>query len=101
MTRITSSHPRRRGRSSYACCLTVSRRRLRDVPGVLERQRRNVGVRLWRLPADGLQFNAVRPNDAIVIAAVAALLAAVAILASLRPAIRATVIDPPTALRQE
>jgi len=42
----------------------------------------------------------VRPNDAMVIAAVAALLAAVAILASLRPAIRATAIAL-AAVRQE
>ena len=47
------------------------------------------------------QFNAARPNDAIVIAAVAALLAAVAILASSRPAIRARAIDPLAAQRQE
>ena len=47
------------------------------------------------------QVTAVRPNDAIVIAAVAALLAAVAILASSRPAIRARAIDPLAAQRQE
>jgi putative ABC transport system permease protein len=47
------------------------------------------------------QFNAVQPNDAGAIAAVAVLVAAVAVLASLRPAIRATAIDPLMALRQE
>jgi hypothetical protein len=45
------------------------------------------------------QFNAVPPNDAGAIAAVAVLVAAVAVLASLRPAIRAT-IDPLMALRR-
>jgi putative ABC transport system permease protein len=47
------------------------------------------------------QFNAARPNDAAAIAGVAVLLAAVAVLASLRPAMRATMIDPVAALRQE
>jgi hypothetical protein len=45
------------------------------------------------LPLDAL--NSVRPDDAAVIAA------AVAVLASLRPAIRATTIGPLMALRQE
>jgi putative ABC transport system permease protein len=47
------------------------------------------------------QFTSVRPDDAAVIVAAAALLAAVAVLPSLRPAIHATTIDPRVALRQE
>ena len=47
------------------------------------------------------QFNAARPNDVVTVAGAAAFLAAVAFTASLRPAIRATRVDPLQALRQE
>jgi ABC-type antimicrobial peptide transport system permease subunit len=44
---------------------------------------------------------AVRPNDPVTLAGVAALIAAVAAAASLVPALRATRVDPLVALRDE
>jgi ABC-type antimicrobial peptide transport system permease subunit len=47
------------------------------------------------------QFSAVQPADTAAIACVAASLVVVTLLAGLRPALRATRVDPLTALRQE
>jgi hypothetical protein len=47
------------------------------------------------------QSQTARPADAVAIVGVAALRATIAMLAALRPAIRATAIDPLIALRQE
>jgi ABC-type antimicrobial peptide transport system permease subunit len=47
------------------------------------------------------QFSAVQPADTAAIAGVAASLVVVALLAGLRLALRATRVDPLTAVRQE
>lgn len=47
------------------------------------------------------QFSAVQPADAVAIACVAASLVIVSFLAGLCPALRATRVDPLTALRQK
>lgn len=52
-------------------------------------------------PVLASQFGTLRSNDAASIAAVAAAVVAIAVLASLRPAMRATAVDPLAALRQE
>ena len=60
-----------------------------------------IGIAIWTSTLMRDMLHGVRPGDPVTLAAVGALLAVVAILASLVPALRATRVDPVVALKTE